>query len=140
MSAHKLKSPTSAPQKFCSQLNIMKMKISRVHAKLIEFRILIYLFSPFEIPFLLKSYFKHRHQRCKAHSLCKTFFITSNCQLKEAGQKKYFSHNVFLSTPFSPRFSHNVFLTMSFSQRLSHNVLFTTSFSPCCPYIFVHTM
>ena len=69
---------------------------------------------------------RHRHQRCKAPRLCKTFFITSNCRLKEAGKKKYLSHNVFLSTPFSHRSSHNVFFTMSFSQ---HNVFLTTPYS-----------
>ena len=72
---------------------------------------------------------KHRHQRCKAPSLCKTFFITSNCRLNEAGQNNYLSHNVFLNaflTPFfSQRLSHNVFLTTSFSQRLIQNVFLT---------------
>ena len=71
------------------------------------------------------SSLEHRHQRCKAPSLCKTFFITSNCRLKETVQKNYLSHNVFLSTPFSHRFSHNVFLTTSYSQRLSHNIFLT---------------
>ena len=78
---------------------------------------------------------KHRHQRCKARSLCKTFFITNNCPLKEAGQKKYLSHNVFLTTSFSQRLSPTVFLTRYFSLCLSHNVLFTTSFSHLSPYI-----
>ena len=70
-----------------------------------------------------KRYNKHRHQRCKAPSLCKTFFITSYCRLKEAGQKNY------LTTSFSQRLSHTVFLTTSFSLCLFHHVLFTTSFS-----------
>ena len=77
--------------------------------------------------------FKHRHQICKAPSLCKTFFITSNCRLKEAGQKKYLtasfsqhlSHTVFLTLSFSLCLSHNVFLTTSYSQRLSHNIFLT---------------
>ena len=86
------------------------------------------------------QYRKHRHQWCKAPSLCKTFFITNNCRLKEAGQKKYLSHNVFLSKPFSHRFSHFDFLTTAYSQRLfnifllilplhirPHNVVLTTS-------------
>ena len=69
--------------------------------------------------------FQHRHQRCKAPSLCKTFFITNICRLKDAGQKKYLSHNDFLTTSFSQ---------LHLSQRL-----FTTSFSHHCPYIFAHT-
>ena len=77
------------------------------------------------IAYSFSRYAKHRHQRCKAPSLCKAFFITSNCRLKETGQKNYLSHNVFLSTPFSHRFSHNVFLTTSYSQRLSHNIFLT---------------
>ena len=73
---------------------------------------------------------RHRHQRCKAPSLCKTFFITNICQLKEAGQKKYLSHTDFLT-------SYTIFLTTSFSPLLSHNVLLTASFSH--RYIVVHT-
>ena len=57
-------------------------------------------------------------------SLCKTFLITIICRLKEAGKKKYLSHNDFLMT-FLQRLSHNIFLTTSFSQRLSHNVFLT---------------
>ena len=72
---------------------------------------------------------KHRHQRCKAPSLCKTFFITNTCRLKEAGQKKYLSYNFFLTRSFSQRLSNNVFLTTSFSLRLLHNIFLTTSFS-----------
>ena len=96
--------------------------------------------------------FKHRHQRCKAPSPCKTFFITNNCRLKEASQKKDHSHNVFLTTAFTQRLAHNIFLPTFFSQRLphynflttslsrlSHNVFLTTSFSHRCPDIFVHT-
>ena len=86
---------------------------------------------------------KHRHQRCKAPSICKTFFITNIFRLKEAGQKKYvlqlLSYNV---TSFSQRHSHyvshNIFLT-SFSQRLSHNIFLTGLFSHRCPYIIIHT-
>ena len=96
----------------------------------------------------------HRHQRCNAPSLCKTLLITNICRVKEAGQKKYLSHNVFfynvfLSTSFSISLSHNVFLTTlshnvflitSFSQRLSHNVFLTT---PVClnipQYLKVYT-
>ena len=83
---------------------------------------------------------KHRHQRCKAPRLCKTFFITNICLLKEAGQNKFLSYTDLLTTCFSQRFSHsilqrfchNVFLTTSFSQRFSHNVFLTTSFSQLC--------
>ena len=89
---------------------------------------------------------KHRHQRCKASSLCITFFFTNICRLKEAGQKNIFfitsflqrlSHNIFLTTSFSLRLSHNIFLT-SFSQRLSHNAFLPASFSHRCPYIIIH--
>ena len=80
------------------------------------------------------KYLKHRHQRCKAPSLCKILFITDICRLKEAGKNKYLSHNVF----FFQRLSHNVFPNKSFSQRLSH-VFFTTSFIHRCLYIFFHT-
>ena len=43
---------------------------------------------------------KHRHQRCKAHGLCKTFFITNICRFREASQKKYLAHTDFLTTSF----------------------------------------
>ena len=84
--------------------------------------------------FVIK-YLKHRHQRGKAPSLCKTFLITNNCRLKEAGQTKYLFHNVFFTKSFPQRLSHTVFLTRYFSLCLSHNVLFTTSFSHLSPYI-----
>ena len=64
-------------------------------------------------------------RNAKPFSLCKTLFITNICRLKEAREKKYICHNVFLTTSFSKSLSHNVFLTMSFWQRLSHNVFFT---------------
>ena len=71
--------------------------------------------------------------------LCKTFFITNICQLKESGEKKYLSHNDLFTTCFSQRVSHNVFLTTSFYQRryhnacLSHNVFLTAYFSQSLP-------
>ena len=71
---------------------------------------------------------KHRHQRCKASSLCKTSFITNICRLKVAGQKIYIYYN-FLTMSFSPALSHNIFLTTS-SLPLHfrpHNVVLTTS-------------
>ena len=69
--------------------------------------------------------YKHRHQRWKTPSLCKTFSITINGRSKETVQKKYLSHNDFVIK----HLSHNVYLTTSFSQCLSHNVFLTTSFS-----------
>ena len=62
-------------------------------------------------PFLLIYRLKHSHQRCNATSLDLTFFNTNICRLEIAGQKKYLSHNVFLT---------------SFSQRITHNVVFTS--------------
>ena len=102
------------------------------------------------VKFHISSINKHRHQRCKAPSLCNQFFITNICRSKEAGQKKYLSYNVFLTTSFlttsfffttsfSQRLSHNIFLTTSFSQRLSHNVFLTASLFHRCPYIIIHT-
>ena len=82
-----------------------------------------------DVWYVLNPIIKHRHQICKAPSLCKTFCITNNCRLIEAGQK----------ISFSQRLSYYVFLTTSFSQRLIQNVFLTTSFSHCCSYIFVLT-
>ena len=67
------------------------------------------------------------------------FFITNICRLEEAGQNKYLSYNVFLTTSFSQRLSHNVILTTSFSQHLSHNVFLTTSFSQRISHSFFLT-
>ena len=76
-----------------------------------------------EIPVML---YKHRHQRCKAPSLGKTFFHTNICQWNNAGQKKYLSHNDFLTTSFSQHLSHNVFFT-SLPLHIPHNVVLSTS-------------
>ena len=110
---------------------------------------------------------KHRHQRCKAPSICKTFFITTICRLKESSQKQDLSHNVFLATAFTQRLSNNIFLPTFFSKRISHTVVLTTisqkihllitssytrnlstffgrlnrmpcRYTHCCPYMFVH--
>ena len=74
--------------------------------------------------------FKHRHHICKAPRLCKTFFITNICRLKETGQNKYISHNDF----FLQRLSHNIFLIISFSQRLCHIVALTYSSTQGSPH------
>ena len=89
---------------------------------------------------LFKYCDKYRHQRCKAPNICKTFFITNNCRLKEAGQKKYIFHNDVLTTSFSQRPSHNVFFTTSCWWLLSHNVFFITSFSQCLSHKIFLTM
>ena len=75
----------------------------------------------------LNIYYKHRHQICKAPNLCKAFFITNICRLKETGQTKYFSYNVFLTTSFSKRLSHNVVITPLPLHIRPHNVVLITS-------------
>ena len=64
--------------------------------------------------------------------------MTNICRLKEAGRKKYLSHNafsytVFFTTSFSQRLSQNVFRPTFFSQRLFHTEAFTYSSSQRSP-------
>ena len=60
-------------------------------------------------------------------SLGKTFFDTNICQYNNAGQKKYLSHNDFLTTFFSQHLSHNVFFTPLPLNIRPHNVVLTMS-------------
>ena len=69
----------------------------------------------FRLRFKTPHTVKHRNQRCKAPSICKTILLRII-----VNKKKQVKINIFLQ-----RLSNNFFLTMSFPQHLSHNVFLT---------------
>ena len=86
---------------------------------------MVYFHMFFFMPSRYIETLKHRHQRCKAPSLCKTIFIAN------IGQMKYF----FFTTTLLQGLSHNGFFTTSFSQRLSH-----VFFTPLSLHILPHNV